>query len=74
MCRRHPNIALTPDVETMGARTASGARVAAVLADPASYAERTNSEVLGGIGGSGTSVCILRKGDDIGARLAQNPR
>jgi len=61
-------IALTPDSESLGALAGSGARMAAVLADPASYVERA-PEPPRRIEGHGVALCVFRKGDDIGARL-----
>lgn len=79
-------IALTPDARTIGALAAFGACIAAILAEPDSYRDST-AERTGGrpepifgpgmdgprepIAGAALSVCVLRKGDDIGSRLEQ---
>ena len=65
-------IALTPDPGALAALAASGAHFAGIVADPASYGDHAAAGPSAPIGGLGLSVCIIRKGDDIGARLEQS--
>jgi uncharacterized protein (DUF58 family) len=66
-------IVLSPDVRALGEVAASAVSAAGVMADPASYAK----DIVGGpsrIDAQGMPVCVLRRGDDIGARLEGRPR
>jgi uncharacterized protein (DUF58 family) len=65
-----PLVVLTPDAAMLRRLAASGARVAGVVADPGSYAEGTPGLPERTDGGL-TRACVLRKGDNIGARLEQ---
>ena len=64
-------IVLSPDAGSLRAVAASGLCVAGIVTDPDSYAEKTTGGFAGQIETHGLAACILRRGDDIGARLEE---